>query len=667
MRNNVRDAAFLGMIALVLRLGHFFLIGNDPVADILVLDSWSYDRIARLIISGEMPNKVYFQAPFYPYFLAAFYKIFNGSIDSVRIAQIILDTISAVAVFRITRILFGCRSAWIAGVFMAVYPVSIFQSGLILKTTLNIFFAASMIWLIIEKPRFPDSIRMIMLGLISGWAAATQGSVLLQLPILPIWIIVDSGWRCLPTWIKRIALFGLGLSIGIGPFTLRNYLVSGRFVLLTSQGGANFYLGNSPYSDGTSKRPPRVRMTPEYEEEDFHREAEYAAGQSLTPEDAGRYWRDEALKWMRDHPGDALKLEARKFALFWNRVEIPDNYDFDFYRRYSWLIRYPRYPFWIIGSLGLAGMIFLTASWRKTWFLYAWSSSYCFIWVMFHIYSRYRLPMIIFLAPFAAEFISKVIDLTKTGRYTSLAGHYLLWIGIVLFQAIPLTAYSSAQPLFNLGSGLTRLGRLDEARTAYLEALDALPGYEPAMVNLGKLAWSQGNPAEAILWWEKAIDTNPKAVEAHSNLGSLLAMQGKMMEAKGHFLVATQEQPYYFLGWLHLAQTEESLQEYEKALEAYKKAIDLKPHDVQALYGRAKVLEKIGGGESALAAWRIYLDEADDMLEERIYIDEAKTRVELLSHEIPVAGVESMEGGLAHSDETSDQRGPAEHPSDRMQ
>ncbi len=35
----------------------------------------------------------------------------------------------------------------------------------------------------------------------------------------------------------------------------------------------------------------------------------------------------------------------------------------------------------------------------------------------------------------------------------------IVMTGILYFQALPLTAYSHAQPLFNLGAGLTRLGK----------------------------------------------------------------------------------------------------------------------------------------------------------------------------------------------------------------
>jgi tetratricopeptide (TPR) repeat protein len=621
-------------VALSFRLGHFFMLHNNPVADVLVLDSRAYDNTARLILNNELPRTVYFQAPLYPHILAGLYQISNNSLNFVRLVQIIFDVLSVILVFRVTLNLFNRKAAIIAGFMMALYPVLIFHTGLVLKTTLNTFFGAAMVWLVIEKKlKISMVTRLFCLGLLTGWASALQGSVLLQIPFVGLWVVVYSGWKNIRVWVIRGLWLLLGLVLSIGPFTLRNYRVSGRFVLLTSQGGANVYLGNSPYSDGTSKRPPRVRKTPEHEEADFHREAERAVGRKLTPEESSKYWLSESFRWMRDYPVDALMLQLRKLGLFWNRVEIPDNYDFDFQRRYSWFIRYPRYPFWIAGSLGLAGMLFMIGTWRKTWFLYVWMISYCSIWVFFHIYSRYRLPGIAFLIPFAAAFCDRILFDWNNNNYKRLVRMMLAVFIIAFLQALPLTSYTHAQPLFNLGSALYRLGKTDDARKAYLQALDISPGYEPAMVNLGKLAWANGDVNNAVSWWRKTLDIHPDSVEAHSNLGTSKVVRGDMIGAREHFIRATEIQPYYALGWLHLAQTEQAIGNFEAAVSAFDNALELNPDNPQALYGKAMSLEAMGFRKNAVKTWREYLEIAAWLPEEARFVPDVKTRIRILSEE----------------------------------
>jgi Flp pilus assembly protein TadD/4-amino-4-deoxy-L-arabinose transferase-like glycosyltransferase len=633
-KQKVYFAAVL-IVAALFRFGHLVCLHTDPVADFLVLDSLAYDTTAKLILADKLPETIYFQAPFYPYFLAAVYSVSNNSIQVVRIIQIFLDILSVILVFRITLNLFNHKSAIIAGFTMAVYPVMIFHTGLILKTTLNTFFATLMLWLLLERRvKIKTGARLVLLGLVTGYASATQGSVLLQIPLLGLWVVVESGWRKPRVWITRILWFCIGLILSIGPFTARNYRVSGRFVLLTSQGGANFYLGNSPYSDGTSKRPPRIRVTPEHEEADFHREAERALGRKLTPDEAGKYWRNEALRWIRDNPYEAVLLQLRKLGLFWNRVEIPDNYDFDFYRRYSWFIRYPRFPFWILGSLGLTGMLFLYRTWEKTWFLYLWTVSYCLIWVVFHIYSRYRLPVVAFLVPFFAACCNEIFSMLKKRQSVKCIKMSVVFLVIFLLQALPLTSYSHAQPFFNLGAGLTRLGRLDEARQAYMDALACHPEYEPAMVNLGKLEWLQGKYERATAWWYKALQADPDSVEAHSNLGSYYAVQGNMPTAKIHFEKAVQIQPYYALGWLHLAQAEQSLGNYPKAVKAFTAFLELEPSNAQALYGKAMCLESMNRPDEAITTWKRYIETAADIPQESPYLKEAVHRLQALQTDV---------------------------------
>lgn len=619
------------IVAALFRFGHLACLHNDPVADIPVLDSLAYDTTAKLILADKLPETIYFQAPFYPYFLSLLYSISNNSLQVVRFIQILIDILSVILVYRITLNLFNPASAIIAGLTMGVYPVLIFHTGLILKTTLNTFFAALMLWLLLERRlKIKMGLRLVLLGLVTGYASATQGSVLLQIPLLVLWIIVESGWYKPRVWIKRMLWLCAGLILSIGPFTVRNYRVSGRFVLLTSQGGANFYLGNSPYSDGTSKRPPRIRVTPEHEEADFHREAERVLGRKLTPEEAGKYWQNEALSWIRENPSKALVLQLRKLGLFWNRIEIPDNYDFDFYRRYSWFIRYPRYPFWILGSVGLTGMFFFLKTWKKTWFLYLWTVSYCLIWVLFHIYSRYRLPIVVFLAPFFAACCNEIVILVKKKQLTTGVKMILIFLIVFWLQAIPLTSYSHAQPFFNLGAGLTRLGRLDEARQAYMDALAVHPEYEPAMVNLGKLSWLEGRYEQATSWWYKALQADPDSVEAHSNLGSYFAVLGNMPAAKEHFETAVEIQPYYALGWLHLAQTEQSLGNYPEAVEAFNMSLELEPSSAQALYGKAMCLENLNRVDEAVAAWKTYIETARNNPSESPYLEEAIRRIRAL-------------------------------------
>ena len=624
------------IIALTIRLFHLCSLQNDPVADILVLDSQSYASMAKDIAEGRgMPREVFFQAPLYPYFLGLVFKLtgdlsWSAQLNTIRVIQIMFDSLSAGFVMLIALELFGVFPAIISGLGMAFYPVLIFQTGLILKTTLNIFFTVLIIFLIFGLQRLNHSARSLACGVTTGFAAAAQGSVLLQFPI----ILLGCMWRAgLFKWRKSIpvgVICVIGFLAAVSPFTIRNYLVSGEFVLLTAQGGANFYLGNSPYSDGTSKRPPWVRMTPEHEQADFHREAERATGRKLTPKEASSYWFNAGIQWMKENPGDAFKLQLRKLGLFWNRVEIPDNYDFDFYRRYSPWISFPRYPFQFVCLAGILGMIFCWKRWRELWFLYAMCLTYAAIWITFHIYSRYRLPVVVYLWLFAGVGLVWSVKAFRELRWGRIAIVTVVSLFIGYFTALPLTSYSHAQSYFNLGSGLTRLGKIDNALAAYQKALDLQPDYSPALVNMGKIYYQTRNLQRALEIWERAEVVDPASEELQNNLGTISVQMNQLENAEYHFRRSVEIQPYYFLGWLHLAQVMQIEDRHDEAVIFFKQALGLEESDPQALYGLAKSFDKLGDWRDALDTWKHYLEIARNHVSEKQYILEAKDRIRLL-------------------------------------
>ena len=60
-------------------------------------DGISYDKWAQEILSGQwFKNQPFYQAPFYPYFLAIVYKLFGHDTTMVRVIHIILGSFSCV-------------------------------------------------------------------------------------------------------------------------------------------------------------------------------------------------------------------------------------------------------------------------------------------------------------------------------------------------------------------------------------------------------------------------------------------------------------------------------------------------------------------------------------------------------------------------------------------
>lgn len=83
----------------------------------------------------------------------------------------------------------------------------------------------------------------------------------------------------------------------------------------------------------------------------------------------------------------------------------------------------------------------------------------------------------------------------------------------------------------NRGAAQKGLGRINEARTDFLKALEINPRSFEAMGNLGTLFYEQGNYAEAEAQFNKALQINPLDVALNYNLARTKAKLGQHKEA----------------------------------------------------------------------------------------------------------------------------------------
>src|SRR6185436_16654141 len=89
IRNRHRRALLVILgVALLVRLAHWAAVRGEPFFAQLAVDSQEYDRWAQAIAGGDwLGSQVFFQAPLYPYLLAAVYAG-GRSLDAVYLLQI---------------------------------------------------------------------------------------------------------------------------------------------------------------------------------------------------------------------------------------------------------------------------------------------------------------------------------------------------------------------------------------------------------------------------------------------------------------------------------------------------------------------------------------------------------------------------------------------------
>jgi tetratricopeptide (TPR) repeat protein len=101
-------------------------------------------------------------------------------------------------------------------------------------------------------------------------------------------------------------------------------------------------------------------------------------------------------------------------------------------------------------------------------------------------------------------------------------------------EAIGLNKNASGA-LVNLGTIAFRSGKLKEAETWYLRAMEADASYPLAHFNLGNLYDEQSNFEEAIKHYREAIRLNPRYADAYFNLALLCERNGELLQAIGNW------------------------------------------------------------------------------------------------------------------------------------
>jgi tetratricopeptide (TPR) repeat protein len=471
-------------------------------------------------------------------------------------------------------------------------------------------------------------------GIALGLAALTRANTLLFAPLLPLVFLLNrpshpvhpspsarhpSSFILHPSRLSAALAGVLGLLLVIAPVSIRNSILAREFTLTTAQAGQNLYIGNSEYNTtGQYQAPPWVRANPGFEQPDFAEYARKTAGRELSPGQVSRFYVRAALDWAKAHPRDFARLLWRKTVLYFNNFEVPDNQDLYFFARYSWVLRLPLLSFGLVFALGLAAMILLTSGiGRLTMvvFFFGYAASV----IVFFVFSRYRIPALPALLPFAGAMLPWLADQVPrrsslTAKRSSFPARLAGGLALIL-AAFALTLYpvhhgagkpEAAQSLTNLASIYYREGDTAKAVATYEEALSTYPGHGEASRNLGIIMLGRGNVDRAFELLSDADRADPSNPSTHVYLGRIYERQGRPETAYLEFRKAVGLAPGRVEFRFELATTLQQLDNYQQALAQYDTMIQLEPDNPVVRHNYAVALYNVDRLDDA----RVQLEQA---------------------------------------------------------
>jgi Flp pilus assembly protein TadD len=553
-------------LALAARSLHVWQIYDAPFFELRLGDAEAYHAWARSIAAGDWAgHEIFYQAPLYPYFLAAVYGLIGDSVATVRIVHAFLGAASCGLLSFAGWKKFG-RRGLIAGALLAIYPPAIFLDGLLDKTALSTTLLCALLALFAARRWFAAGAALGLLAL------TRENALLLAIPIL-VW--APSRARV------QFAATALVVLLGVGA---RNLAVGGEFHVTTAQSGPNLYIGNHPGAPGWYEALVAGHGSAADERDDAARLARQARGRSLGPGEVSRYWSGRALEFIRSHPVEWLRLMARKVALTFNNAEIADTESQDVYAEWSWLLRLP---------LGF-GVLLAAAilNWRGDRSLWAMAATYGLGIVVFFVLARYRFPLVPFLLLLAVSIPRRPSRGAIVGALAALGVAFIPLVDPSLGRA---TNYYAIATAFSRDTG-----RLAESEAFFRRALDVNSRFPGAHFGLATVLTKLGRPAEATADYEAAIAGWPDHQEARYNYGHALAALGRLPEAVVQYQAAVQLRPDDAAARIALAQTLLGVGRLDEAIPQFESALKLDPSNASAHANLGAILANQGRIADAL-------------------------------------------------------------------
>jgi Flp pilus assembly protein TadD/4-amino-4-deoxy-L-arabinose transferase-like glycosyltransferase len=601
---NAYGGWLLAAVALVLRLAYIWVAKSNPTFWAPSLDPQWYDEAARVFANGSLGELPFFRAPLYPALLGSLYYFLGHNFFIARILNALLQSMAVWMLFIIGRTYFSSLVAWIAAGLLALNGLAIYFSAEILTTSLEIFAVICALWATLRALSKPGMGTSLLCGVVWGIAAIARPNFLIIVPLVFYFL-----WRSRSVFLlRRLALLILGVMLPIAPVTMTNVIGGGEFVLIATQGGVNFWIGNNPQASGIVSSLPGIG--PNWTMQDAREIAAQEAGRQLKPGELSDFYYGKARSWIVEHPLSEAKLQLRKTLFFFSRFEVSNNKHLaHFLHLAPWLPFLCQFGFGLLIPLSLLGA-WVSRKRLPAVFLSGYALFYLVSVILYFVAARFRMPVVpalCILSALAIEWAWQTFRRPAKWRGTAPLLILVPGIALTLFNPWGLREASESQAYFMEGNAYMQLKEPQKAEASFRKALMDTSKFPLARVNLGVLAYERGDFQTAENEYRQALAEDSLCVEAWNNLGMIQEIQGDTATAVSAYKRALSIRPYMTdaqtnLAGLYFRQGTRALREgrNEEAVWAFRENIALLPNRPTAHYNLAVALGRLGMQDKAL-------------------------------------------------------------------
>ncbi|MCK5850077.1 MAG: tetratricopeptide repeat protein [Kiritimatiellae bacterium] len=660
-------------IALLLSLLYVVETNKDLAFSMPVIDGTVYHRHAIASINGQVSDeKPFWQPPMYQWWMGGVYRMLGANPQKLRYAQCVFPLIVVLLTFSIGVRIGGRGVGLIAGLLTAFSGPLLFYYGQFFPAGLAVALDMFALWLMLRAWKKGRARDWLICGVGIGAASLAVPNVLV-LGVLGVGLQLGKRYREKgfrqndlgqndgrrgekSKTLMCAGVFVVGICACILPVTIRNAVVSGQFVPISTNGGINLFIGNNASMVETMAIRPGL---------DWDRLARGPFEEGSENESQAQSWFvRKTIRYATDNPLGFLKGLGYKAQLLLTGVEVPRNVDIYVFSERSkvlgLLMGWFALPFSVLAALAAVGMLECRRN-AYARIVCACLALYAFSVIIFFPSARYRAPLIPMLAIFAGM---ALLDLGRLLFRKKLIPVLFRVVGICVVMlvvslpvAVPGSDVDFAAELenalgtalevrghrhdamnhyrrtivmnegsyeghYNLANALRIEGELDKALEHYRKAVDLRPDHDRALANMGITFAQKGQSAEAIKYMEMSIEHDSWNAQTHISLGACYVRAGKAEKGAGYLEKALALEPSNVPALQNLAGAFYLLKRFDESVATGRKALALDPNNASVHNNIGMVLIAMGKEDEG----QRHLKQADILKGKARLRSEARTR-----------------------------------------
>lgn len=362
-----RAAWVLIWLAFVLPRAALILLDVTPTSDA----DWYFDHGADFAAGrGHLDNQggpTAYWPPGWPMILSVAFRLFGASVTTVGLLNLALAALGGWLLYSLAKRIFGGEATGrLALLLYAIYPNAVGYVPLALTEVAYTTLLLAICWLLVSERVWW---RFILAGLLLGLASLVKAQSLAVVPlILAIDLLRERGfWRRLPrVAVEAVALVALAALV-VAPWSMRNQRELGRFVAISTNGGATLLTGNNPTATGDFNPDDPTFKALE-------------ARKDLGEIERDRLMKEAGVAWVKANPAQFAMLMPKKLLRLWGPDgEAEWGYQAGYanyaahearFRAVRWINQ--AYYFALLCAFAIAAVVIVLRRWRASERLIGW-------------------------------------------------------------------------------------------------------------------------------------------------------------------------------------------------------------------------------------------------------------------------------------------------------